>query len=79
MLAIMDSQDVAMFRFLLEAYENLAYFTTLERRPALLKIMFAECSRKEVIRALLDIKRTVPLELREWPGASQAVIEEINE
>lgn len=61
------AKDVAMFRFLLEAYENLAYFTVLEKNPALLKLVFANESKAEVIAALGDIKRTVPLEWKEWP------------
>lgn len=33
-------ENIAMFRFLLEARDNLAQFTVLERKTALLKIFF---------------------------------------
>lgn len=59
--------NVAMFRFLLEAYENLALFTVLERNTALLKVFFAPQSSEEVIRMLEDINRSVPLTWRNWP------------
>lgn len=36
----MPPANIAMFRFLLEAKDNLAQFTVLERKTALLKIFF---------------------------------------
>lgn len=67
----MDAKNIAMFRFLLEAEENLAFFTTLEKRPALLKLVFAEESRESVISLLNDIKRAIYLEWEEWPLKAQ--------
>lgn len=65
------AKDVAMFRFLLEAYENLACFSVLEKRPALLKLMFAEESREAVIASLKEISRTIRLEWSEWPFSTK--------
>ncbi len=65
------TKDVAMFRFLLEAYENLACFTVLEKRPALLKLMFAAESRDTVIASLNEISRTIRLEWSEWPFSAK--------
>lgn len=59
--------DVALFRFLLEAYENLALFTTLERRAALLKILFSPQQEKAVRAALDEIGASVPLMVEDWP------------
>ena len=59
--------DVALFRFLLEAYENLALFTVLERRTALLKVMFSPRQEKTVRAALAEIGESVPLTVEEWP------------
>lgn len=67
LLVRMEDRDVAMFRFLLEAHENLAFFTVLERKPALLKLSFCSESRADVLAALSDIKRSVALEYRDWP------------
>lgn len=61
------AKDVAMFRFLLEAHENLACFSVLEKRPTLLKLMFAAESRDAVLASLTDIGRTISLEWSEWP------------
>lgn len=55
--------DVAMFRFLLEARENLAYFTVLERKTALLKIVFAPESKVEVEKALTEIGQSLKITL----------------
>ncbi len=56
-----------MFRFLLEARDNLAVFTALDRREALLKLMFAPESRQAVIQALGETKEDIPLEWTDWP------------
>lgn len=71
LLIRMEAKDVAMFRFLLESYENLALFTTLEKRPALLKLIFADGSGGEVIAALKDIGRSLPLAWEDWPIAER--------
>lgn len=63
------AEDVAMFRFALESYENVAMFTVLERDPALIKLYFYEGSRKTVLKILNEIKRTIPLEILPWPKA----------
>lgn len=60
-------ENVAMFRFLLEAHDNLAIFTALDRGLALLKIMFAPESREEVEKTLNEISQTVPLQISQWP------------
>lgn len=65
----MAAPDVGIFRFLLEGYDNLAFLTTLEKRPPLLKLSFATESRREVIAALLDIRRSVPFEWQDLPAA----------
>lgn len=72
------ARDVAMFRFLLEAYENLACFSVLEKRPALLKLIFAAESREEVIATLNEISRTIRLEWSEWPFSVKQSIERLD-
>ena len=59
--------DVALFRFLLEAYENLAFFTTLDRRAALLKVIFSPQRENAVRAALAEIGESVPLVVEDWP------------
>lgn len=67
MLVRMESCHVAMFRFLLEAHDNLALFTVLERRPALLMLLFAEESRNSVLEVLEEISASLPICREEWP------------
>lgn len=69
-LARMSPGNIAMFRFLLEAYDNLAYFTVLERRPALLKISFAPDSRAEVESALCKMQTRIFFEWWSWPESA---------
>lgn len=59
--------DVALFRFLLEAYDNLALFTTLERKTALLKVVFSPHAENAVRAALAEIAGSVPLSVEDWP------------
>lgn len=66
-LVRVEPADVGMFRFLLEAYDNLALFTVLEPDTALLKIIFARESENQVKSALCDIKRTLNIECTTWP------------
>ena len=60
-------EHTALFRFLLESYENLAYFTVLERKTALLKLVFSPHQRGNALRALEEIALSVPLDAGEWP------------
>lgn len=68
LLARMDPPHVAMFRFLLETHENMAFFTVLERRPALLKIVFSPDCRDMVLEILTDMQKAIPFEILEWPA-----------
>jgi len=58
--------DVAMFRFLLEAWDNLALFTSLGADPAgreALLLRFAPGMRAEVLRFVEAARTEFPLEL----------------
>lgn len=68
LLVRLAPSQVGMFRFLLEAYENLAYFTVLERQAALLKIVFSPHRERYVREALAQIGETLPLSVHEWPA-----------
>ncbi|MDR1777518.1 MAG: DUF4911 domain-containing protein [Desulfovibrio sp.] len=70
LLVTVERGRTAMFRFLLEAHENLAYFTVLERGTALLKVIFAPQQRTQVLAALEEISAAVPLQIKEWPASA---------
>jgi len=59
--------DVGMFRFLLEAYDNLAYFTVLDAREALLSVVYSPHQEDAARRALEDIGGRLPLRCEPWP------------
>lgn len=67
LLVKIPPRDVGMFRFLLEARDNLALFSVLDHRLALLKLIFAPESREEVIACLEQIKEDLPLQWSDWP------------
>ena len=66
-------QDMAMFRFLLEAYDNLAYFTVLDARETLLSVVYSPHQELAVRRALEDMSEQLPLRYESWPSFTRAV------
>jgi hypothetical protein len=60
-------QDVAMFRFLLEAYDNLAYFTVLDAGETLLSVVCSPHQEHAVRQALEGIGEQLPLRFEPWP------------
>lgn len=54
--------QTALFRFLLEACENVGYFTVLDRKEALVKLVFSPHMRAQVEAVLADMARSIPLE-----------------
>lgn len=69
LLVRLAPEDVALFRFHLEAHDNLALFTTLERKTALLKVLFSPQDEEAVRLALEEIAASVPLAVEDWPFA----------
>lgn len=69
LLVRLAPKHTALFRFLLEAYDHTAYFTVLEPKTALLKIIFSPHLEKETRRALAEMSCSLPFELLEWPFA----------
>ena len=67
LLLRLTPEHIALFRFLLEAYDNLAYFTVLERRTALLKLVFSPQRECAVRRALAEMARSLPFTAEDWP------------
>lgn len=59
----LQPQHTGLFRFLLEAYDNLAFATTLDRNAAILAIQFAQESYESVQVALAEIRDAIALEI----------------
>ncbi len=55
--------EVGMFRFLLEAYENLALFTVLDKFQAILKVFYSPHQEKEALERLEDMQSIIAFEI----------------
>ncbi|CAK7021937.1 MAG: hypothetical protein DESF_00907 [Desulfovibrio sp.] len=67
LLVRLAPQHTALFRFLLEAYDHTAYFTVIEPKTALLKIIFSPHLEKETRLLLAEMSASLPFEQLEWP------------
>ena len=60
-------EHTGMFRFLLEAYDHVAYFTVLENKTALLRVIFSPHRQREAREALQQMAQSLPFSVEEWP------------
>lgn len=67
LLARINPEHVAMFRFLLEAYDNMALFSVLEKNPCLLKIVFSPHCLAHARQILAEMRQSLPFEIEDWP------------
>jgi len=71
-LVRLDASSVGLFRFLLEAWDNLAGFTVLDREEALLQVFFSPHQESLLHRVLTIIGTEIPLTIMPWPvGAAK--------
>ena len=68
LLVRLPAAQVGMFRFLLEAHDNAAYFTAMDAKAACLKVVFSPQEEARVRRILDDIATSLPLTLLPWPS-----------
>ncbi|WP_366140997.1 DUF4911 domain-containing protein [uncultured Desulfovibrio sp.] len=67
LLVRLAPEDTALFRFLLEGYDNTAYFTVLEPRAALLKLVFSPHREEALRRALAEMAESLSFTVEDWP------------
>ena len=60
-------EHTGMFRFLLEAYDHVAYFTVLENKTALLRVIFSPHRQREAREALQQMAQSLTFSIEEWP------------
>ena len=60
-------ENTGMFRFLLEAYDHVAYFTVLENKTALLRVIFSPHRQREAREALQQMAQSLTFSVEEWP------------
>ena len=73
LLVRLAPEDVAMFRFLLEAMDNLAGFTVLDRKEALLKVFGSAHQEQAIFNALREMGESLKLDVLPWPGSEKQV------
>jgi hypothetical protein len=59
--------DTRLFRYLLEACDNLAYTTVIDRKGCILKVVFPPALNQELYTTLHAMRRTCPFALLEVP------------
>ncbi|MDL2272306.1 DUF4911 domain-containing protein [Desulfovibrio sp. OttesenSCG-928-I05] len=57
----LERESVGLFRFLLEAEDNLAYMSVVDRWAAVVQVVFCPRQKREVERCLERIAHLVPL------------------
>ncbi len=60
--------DAGLFRYLLEAQDNLALFTVLDPGEGLFKLIFSPHQKTQVMDALASMRNMVRLEVYDWPA-----------
>ncbi len=60
-------ENTGLFRFLLEAYDHVAYFTVLENKTALLRVIFSPHRERAAREALAQMAQSLAFTVEEWP------------
>jgi len=61
------SQDMAMFRFLMEAHDALAMLTIIEPKATLVKILYSPHEEERLHLALTSVQELISVEIVENP------------
>ena len=67
--ARVDRKYIGMFRFLLEAQDNLGYASVVDNHVCILKITFSPHQEREMRDFLKGMQTTIPFEVMERPPA----------
>mgnify|MGYP003623492463 CR=1 FL=1 len=57
--------DTRLFRYLLDAYDNLAFTSVVARKDCILKVGFSPDQRKELLQALDEMRQSLEFEILE--------------
>ncbi len=63
----LEPAKVGMFRFLLEAYEHIAYFSVINKQKAVLKIVYSPHREKVTLAMLAEIGESLEIKYLPWP------------
>lgn len=59
----LEPERTRLFRYLLEAYDNLAYSSVADRKACILKLVYSPQQEREFLAALDEIKQSTPFEI----------------
>lgn len=62
-----------LFRYLLEAYDNLAYSSVADRKACILKLVYSPQQEKEFLAALDEMRQSLPFETLPVNSALRAI------
>lgn len=65
----LEPSRTRLFRYLLEAEDNLAYTSVVDRKACLLKVVFAREQRKHLEETLQNMRRTVEFLIVDFTNA----------
>ncbi len=64
----LEPRYIGMFRFLLEAEDNLGYASAVDSHEAILKVMFSPHQERELRAYLAGMSQTIPFTIVERPA-----------
>ena len=67
-------RDIALFRFLLEAEDNIGYMSVLDCHAAILKVVFSPHQEREMRACLETMRQSVAFEVIERPGCARRIV-----
>lgn len=59
----LEQEKTRLFRYLLEAYDNLAYSSVVERKACILKLVYSPQQEREFLAALDEIRQSLAFEI----------------
>lgn len=70
----LEPKYVGMFRFLLEAEDNLGYMSIVDKFTAIGKVVFSPHQEREMRRFLAGMQETIPFEIFEAPTCTDETL-----
>ena len=59
----LEQSQTRLFRYLLEAYDNLAYSSVVDRKACILKLVYSPQQEREFLSCLGEMSQSLPFEI----------------
>ncbi|KUJ96558.1 MAG: hypothetical protein PWR24_642 [Desulfonauticus sp.] len=60
---LLPRRDIAYFKFLIEAWDNLAYLTVIDKYKAVIELNFSKEYKNKVLKVLEAIQKEIELKI----------------